>query len=247
MTVHVSEERRAIRERIFWLAPALLLLGTALLDPIAQSARYHAFADARTFFGVANFMNVATSFAFVLVGLPALLYALSRRLAPAWIVLFAAIALVGPGSAYYHSAPEDATLFWDRAPMALAFAGLIAALVGEHFSERAGRTLLLPAVLVCLASVLYWRYSGDLRFYGWVQAVAVLAVPLALWLLPARYSHRRYYLYAFACYALAKLAELGDEALYEWSGEVLSGHAAKHLLAAAGAAFLYAMLVRRTA
>jgi hypothetical protein len=233
------------REALFFVVPVLLLLAMGFVAPIPQSQHYHAFADARELFGVPNFVNVVTSLAFVLVSVPALLHALSSRAGPGWTVFFAATAMVGLGSAYYHLAPQDWTLLWDRLPMAIAFAGLLAALVGEHLGARIGRSLLPPALLFCVGSVLYWYFAGDLRLYVWAQAVTVLAVPLALWLLPARCSHRRYYLYGFVLYGFAKLSELADQAIYQWTGEVLSGHSAKHLLAAAGIACFYVMLAKR--
>jgi hypothetical protein len=35
-----------------------------------------------------------------------------------------------------------------------------------------------------------------------------------------------------AIYALAKLLELGDHAVYEWTGQLVSGHSLKHMVAA---------------
>lgn len=237
---------RTLRTGLFWLVPALLLLLVmAGVKPLAQSADYHRFADARVVLGIENFLNVVTSLAFLVVSVPALLHGLSARVQPAWMVLFAGTAMVGFGSAFYHLAPADWTLTWDRLPMAVAFAGLVAVVTAEHLGEALGRRVLLPALFVSVGSVLYWQYSGDLRLYVWVQATALLVVPLALLLFPARYSHREYYMYAFVLYGLAKLAEFGDRALYDWTGEVLSGHSAKHLLAAAGIACLYVMLVKR--
>jgi hypothetical protein len=34
-----------------------------------------------------------------------------------------------------------------------------------------------------------------------------------------------------AIYALAKLLELGDHAVYEWTGQLVSGHSLKHVVA----------------
>ena len=74
----------------------------------------------------------------------------------------------------------------------------------------------------------------------------MLAVVLVLALLPGRYTHRRYLAYALAWYAVAKLLELGDLQLMQWSGGLMSGHALKHVAAAAGAWCFYVMLRERS-
>jgi len=75
----------------------------------------------------------------------------------------------------------------------------------------------------------------------------MLAVVLVLALLPGRYTHRRYLAYALACYAAAKLFELADLQLMQWSSGLMSGHALKHFAAAAGVCCFYVMLRERNA
>ena len=74
----------------------------------------------------------------------------------------------------------------------------------------------------------------------------MLAVVLVLALLPARYTHRRYLAYALACYVAAKLFEVADLQVMEWTGGLMSGHALKHLAAAAGVWCFYIMLRERS-
>ena len=45
---------------------------------------------------------------------------------PATVVLFLGFFLTGIGSSYYHWDPNDGTLFWDRLPMTLSFAAILA-------------------------------------------------------------------------------------------------------------------------
>ena len=89
-------------------------------------------------------------------------------------------------------------------------------------------------MLFSLAAVGWWYASGDLSLWVWVQAAPMLAVVLVLAWLPGRYTHRRYLAYAFACYAAAKLFELGDAELMAGSGGLMGGHAMKHFAASAG-------------
>src|SRR5204863_7616734 len=88
---------------------------------------------------------------------------------PATIVLFLGFLLPGIGSSYYHWDPNDGTLFWDRLPMTLSFAALLALVVEERVNARAGAILLWPALAIGLFSLLLWRWTDDLRLYFWVQ------------------------------------------------------------------------------
>ena len=51
---------------------------------------------------------------------PALFAAAWQRWA--FLLLFACVAATGFGSAYYHSQPSNATLYWDRLPLTVVFA-----------------------------------------------------------------------------------------------------------------------------
>jgi hypothetical protein len=232
---------------VIGLVLALLLVGVLTQAPIEQFADYHQLADQRSVFGIPNFWNVISNLPFLIVGWMGL-DLLRRRPAgasPAWAALFAGTTLVFFGSAYYHLDPRDATLVWDRLPIGVAFMGFFAALIGEH-SRGNGNRPLLPLILFSIGAVYWWRFTGDLSLWVWVQLAPMLAIVLALSFLPGRYTHRRYMLYALACYALAKAFELGDRQAMEWSGGALSGHSLKHVAAAAGVLCFYAMLKKRT-
>jgi hypothetical protein len=228
-------------------ASGLLLVALLVQAPIAQFAGYHDLSDQRSLLGVPHFWNVATNVPFLLVGVMGL-DLLRRRPAgasAAWAAVFAGTALVFFGSSYYHLRPSDATLVWDRLPIGVAFMGFFAALIQEHGKVNGDR-LLAPLVLFSVGAVYWWRFTGDLSLWVWVQLAPMLVAGLVFFV-PARYSHRHYLLYALACYALAKLAELGDRAVLAWSSGLLSGHSLKHLLAAAGVLCFYLMLRRRKA
>ena len=96
-----------------------------------------------------------------------------------------------------------------------------------------------------MASVAYWKASGDLRLYVWVQFMPLVALPVVLGLFRPRYSHQGLLLAALACYVLGKLAETFDAPIDAALGAQLSGHSLKHLLSAAGAGCLVLLLRRR--
>jgi Ceramidase len=229
----------------------LVLLGSLAaalrLGPIEQSQAYHDFADHRTLLGVPNLLDVASNLAFLAVGACGVALCLGRRrpgAAASWTTVFIGTALVAVGSAYYHWAPSDATLLWDRLPMSLAFTALFIALLAEHVDQALDRLALAPALLIGVGSVLWWHWSGDLRLYLWVQFAPLLCIPVVLALFPATYTHRRFLVYALGVYLLAKLAEHADRDLFDLTGHVISGHTLKHLLAA-GAIFGVLLMLRR--
>jgi len=218
------------------------------LDPLGQSPGYHRLADQRTILGVPNFLDVGSNVAFLLVGFAGLVFSVPDRTVPlrsAWLTFFLGVAVVSGGSAYYHADPNDATLVWDRLPMTVAFMGLWAAILGEYVSERLGRILLAPAVLAGLFSVLYWHWSGDLRFYVWIQLISLVTVPLAMVLFRPRYTHQWLLLAALALYGVAKASEMYDREVFGLTRQLFSGHTLKHLLAASGCLVVLLMLAWR--
>lgn len=230
---------------------AAIIVGSLIvmlsLSPFGQPAEYHNFADKRDFFGVPNFLDVASNFAFVVVGIIGLRICFTNRLGNlrnAWIVLFAGVTLVSVGSAYYHLNPNNQTLVWDRLPMTIGFMGLFVALLGEYISERLG-ALLVPALILGASSVFYWHWFDDLRFYIWIQLVPLLTIPVVMILYRAKYSHGWMLLAALGCYALAKITELGDGQIFAATQNFVSGHTIKHLLSALGCVFILLMLQKR--
>ena len=239
-----------------WRAWALVLLLVAplvlmllLVAPIRQDPAYHLFADYRSYCGVPNFLNTASNLPYLIFGAIGFVFCV-RTSAPgarfAWSVFFLGVACVFLGSSYYHSAPDNETLVWDRLPMTIAFMGLFAALLAEHMSASLERALLMPAVAVGIASVAWWAYSDDLRFYGWVQFAPLLAIPFVLAAYPGRYTHRQYLLYGLAFYAFAKVVEFYDRELFDVTSQALSGHTLKHLVSSVAAWCVFRMLQLRT-
>jgi hypothetical protein len=212
------------------------------LPPLLQDQSYHQFADQRELFGIPNFWNVVSNLPFIAVGAVGLL--LVRRDAIT-VVLFTGLFLTGFGSSYYHLNPNDGTLFWDRLPMTLCFAAILAAVVEERVDARAGAMLLRPLLAIGIFSLLLWRWTDDLRLYAWAQFFPFLALVLILQFFPPRYTGASYWITAAALYALAKLLEFLDEKIYS-VGSIVSGHTLKHLAAAAaGFAILRLFQTRR--
>lgn len=224
---------------------ALPVLGVAffwIVPPIPQPQWYHNFADQRSLFGIPNFWNFISNLPFLLVGGSGIWCLASGRSTErfqdsterwTYLLLFAAIALTGVGSAYYHLEPNNARLVWDRLPIAITFMALFAIIIAERVSRRTGILLFVPLVLLGAATVFYWhltesRGRGDLRPYFLSQIYPVLAIPVILWLCPERYTGTANLYSAMAWYAGAKLYEFLDKSLYS-IGQVVSGHTLKHI------------------
>jgi hypothetical protein len=240
-----SRAQLAVLAFLVFVPLAALLLA---VPPIGQDPGYHAFADSRAAFGIPNALNVASNLAFLIVGVAGVVLCASGRCtgaARAWGVFFAATALVAAGSAYYHWAPDSETLVWDRLPMALAFMALISAVVSEHVNEKLEVPLLVVTLPLAIASVAWWRFTGDLRVYVWVQFGPLLALLYIMAALPRTFTRRRDLAYAAAFYALAKVFELTDAATFDLT-RIVSGHTLKHLAAALAVLCIYRMLRRRS-
>lgn len=231
---------------------ALLALGAILTQgPIPQDITYHLFVDTREIWSVPNFWNVVTNVPFAIVGLlglyklrlPGKLGFLHEN-STAYTLLFFGTFLVGFGSGYYHLAPDNQTLVWDRLPMTIAFMALFSIIISEFISVCSGKALLLPLILAGILSVVYWHFSeimgeGDLRFYALVQFYPMLAIPIMMICFRSHCTHVYAYWWLLLAYIAAKLFEHFDAEVFDVLG-VISGHSLKHLAAALG---MYVLLV----
>lgn len=223
-----------------------------VLDPIPQDPAFHAFAPSGQWGPIPHAWNVVSNLPFLVAGGAGLRFlargkGLAARKPEA--VFFLALILTGFGSAYYHWEPTTTTLVWDRLPMTLGFMGFYLALCA-HALDRAAANRALPwALLLGVASVAYWAWTesqgrGDLRAYAVVQFLPLLLVAVLL----VRFhppSLQRAPLWGVPlAYALAKVFEFTDHALADVLPFALTGHALKHVAAAAsGFAFLRALQV----
>ena len=239
------------------LLSAVLITAVFFIDPIPQDQSYYAFADTRTILGVPNFWNVLSNFPFLLVGGAGLYYSSSKNragmspdLRVAYLVFFAGIFLTGFGSAYFHFAPSNETLVWDRLPMTIGFMGLVTIIIGEHISLTAAKRMLVPLLIIGAGSVVFWaltelRGAGDLRPYAIVQFLPMLLIPLILLMYRSIYDNVDFLWFVIVLYAFSKLFEYFDYATFEL-GHVISGHSIKHVVASiAPLVFLYGVHNRR--
>lgn len=243
--------------RVMLAFTALCILAALLLPAMPQPTAYHLFADRRPMFGVDSFLNVASNAAFLLAGVAGLVVVMRPRTRfefdrERWpyAIFFLGMLLTAAGSAWYHLAPDNERLFWDRLPMTIAFMSLIAAQVVDRIDVKAGLLLLLPMLLVGAASVIHWRMTeragaGNVIPYGVLQGYSVVILLLIARWQPSRYTQGDGLYWVFAAYLAAKLLEHFDAELLAF-GDLVSGHTLKHLAAAAAGLEVCRMLMRRT-
>lgn len=238
------------------LATVALLSGAAMWHgPIAQLPDYHAFADRQVAYGIPHFADVVSNLGFALVALWGICLLAQHREHPAlahgWAgyrLFLIGLFLTAFGSAYYHLAPDNARLVWDRLPIALACGGLLAGVWGDVKGK--GSTVLSAwLALLAVYSVVWWYVTeqtgeGDLRPYLMFQALPMLLIPLWQWIYRAPAADRLSFGIALLLYAAAKFAEIYD---YEIAAELgkLTGHTLKHLLATGAALLIVARLAWR--
>jgi len=246
-----------LKALLLLIVPAIVIAVVALLlPPIPQPLAYHNFADQREWLGIPNFGDVASNLPFAIIGIWGLIL-LSQRQAVKfddprerwlYIVMFAGLILTAFGSAYYHLAPGNARLVWDRIPIMIVFMALLTAVIAERVSVSAGLWLFPVLQAAGVGSVLLWRAGelrghGDLRFYAAVQVYAILVLLLVL-LLPAKYTRGSDFAAVVGFYVLAKVLEEADRQLFAL-GHIVSGHTLKHLAAAASGYWILRMLKKR--
>lgn len=224
--------------------------------PLPQS--YHDFADQRGWLGIHDFGNVASNLLFAVAGALGLIFLCRKSEHPrfidprerwAYVFVFLGLLLTAFGSSYYHLAPDNARLVWDRLPMTFAFMGLVSAMISERLSVPVG-FYLLPILLLIGAASVVWSWhtetvgASDLRFYAAAQLYAVLILPILL-LLPPRYTRSSDFAMVFALYVLAKIFETADRQIFSLDQHAISGHTLKHLAAGVAGFWILRMLQRR--
>lgn len=242
------------------VAPTLITIGIiaafAAHGRIGQPAGYNDFADHSALSGIPHAADVLSNAGFALVAIWGWLRLRPHRNSdplragwPGYRLFLIGLLLTAFGSAFYHLAPDNGRLIWDRLPIALAATGL---LVGVRGDSRPGLRTELEAIvlgLFAVGSVAWWvitdrHGAGDLRPYLLLQVLPLILIPLWQSIYRAPRADRAAFAAAMALYVLAKIAEVLDHEIADTLGFV-SGHTLKHLLATAATATIVWGLTRR--
>lgn len=254
-----SDAARIRRQVWLMLGAAIALYGVLrlTLGPLPQDPAYHLLADTRTLRGVVpRAGDILTNLAILAAGLFGIALRSRMNVAQeartAVDVLIAASILTAFGSAYYHLAPENATLIWDRMGIAVVLTSLLVIVMADRVHPRFAREALWPFTGLGVASVALWGVSEamgreDLLLYLFVRIGAGAAIVFLLILRPPRHTGTVWLVAAMLCEVAMAIFERLDHQVFALTGGFASGHNVKHVLAGIALAFVFWWLrVRKT-
>jgi hypothetical protein len=219
------------------------------LGPLPQDPAYHLLADTRMSLGVIpRTGDVVTNLAILAAGLFGLALSPDMNIAPeertAVNVLIAAAILTAFGSAYYHWAPSNATLVWDRLPLSMILTSLLALVMADRVHPQFAREGLWPLTALGIASVILWGVSeamgqGDLLLYLVVRIGVGAAIALLVILRRPRHSGTIWLIAAMLCEIAMACLERFDHEVLRLSRGIASGHNVKHIVSGAALACVF--------
>ena len=237
-SVNDAQMRREVWVAIAAVAALYGLLRVSL-GPLPQDLSYHLFADTRTFLGVIpRAGDVLTNLAILAAGLFGL--ALRSRMTvaseerTALNVLIAATILTAFGSAYYHWAPANPTLVWDRLPLAIVLMSVLTLVLADRVQPRFARGI-WPLTALAFVSVLFWGVSeamgrGDLLLYLIVRVGAGVTIAMLVVLRRPRHTGTKWIVLAALCEILMATLERLDHEIFRLTDGWISGHSLKHVI-----------------
>ncbi len=201
--------------------------------------------DSPTYFKFSgeNFHNVLSNIPFVLVGLFGI-YSLYKNkiqqnnfLTSSYIFSLGILATAF-GSAYFHAKPHPDTLFWDRLPMAMSFAGMLGMITTDRLFPRLKTRFIYLIFLISILTVINWSFGNhDLRPYLILQFVGGFYVFLTAACTPSNILRNKKIFSSTFFFVLAKIFEIYDQQILELI-KITNGHSLKHLSAAISAFLL---------
>jgi len=225
--------------------------------PIRLPEDYHNFADQRSVFLIPNFLDVVSNVPFAVLGIYGFCYLARKKRGPnprdfiaklPFLGFFLAIIFVMLGSGYYHWAPADGPLLYDRVPIVIAFMCLFSGFLSDRLNSVSFVLWGIPCLIVLSLCSLGWDLfhagkGGDLRFYLFVQVCPIVILPIICRLYPhGRLTTEKHLWQMIGWYVLAKFFEYFDPQIFSLTLETLSGHTLKHLAASMAVLSVICML-----
>lgn len=236
------------------IAVGLWLVLRFFLGAMPQWESYHDLADTRVYLGIPRAGDVLTNLAILAAGLWGWTIGPRAHLEdderPAYWLLVGGTIATAAGSAYYHLAPSNPTLVWDRLPMTLVMAALLTLVLADRLDGRHARAALAPLVTLGVAGVAWWGATemlghGDLLLYGIVRIGTMVMLAVLLLVRPGRTLGDGWLWASFGVAVAMMLAERFDREIFEATGHLFSGHNLKHVLAGGVIACMFGWLLHR--
>jgi hypothetical protein len=219
------------------------------IDPLSQDSAYHLFADTRMWGPIPRAGDVLTNLAVLAAGVAGIaLWGRARIDAderPVYALLVISAVLTAFGSAYYHWAPSDTRLVWDRLPLTVTLMALLVLVMADRIDVAFARAAWGPFALLGAGSVLWWYATGDLLLYLVVRVGAGLMIFCLLLLRRGRHDGTVWLVAALVLSAVMTACEYMDYPIFAASGGIASGHNLKHILAGILLGCVIAWVVRR--
>ena len=217
--------------------------------PMVQDPAYHLFADTRVCGPIPRAGDVLTNLAILTAGIAAAVFWRNACIVPeerpVYALLVTSMILTALGSAYYHWAPSNARLVWDRLPLALTLMALLVLVMADRIDIAFARAAWWPFALLGAGSLLWWSMSEDLLLYLVVRVGAGVMIACLLLLRAGRYSGAGWLWAALAVDIVMTICERFDSPIFEATRGLASGHNVKHVLAGALLGCIVAWVVRR--
>lgn len=250
--MNYTNDAGQVRRQVWLILGAIMVLyGLVRLSfgPLPQDPAYHLLADTRTCLGIIpRAGDVLTNLAILAAGLFGLALRPRMTVAPeartAVNVLIAASILTAFGSAYYHWGPANATLVWDRLPMAIVLMSLLALVMADRVHPLFARDALWPFTALGMASVILWGVSeamgqGDLLLYLVLRIGTGAAIVFLLILRQPRHTGTIWLVAALVSEFIMAAFERFDHEVFRQTGGFVSGHSMKHVMAGVALACVF--------
>ena len=224
------------------LTVTVLAMLAALLPAAGLPAGYHDFADQRMLAGLPHAMDVLTNLPFAAMGLwgwfwlrrvPAARLGRAQRALAA--LFFGGLIVTAFCSGAYHLDPDHAGLCLDRVGMSLAFAGVLGLAAADRIGARAGVALAAVVAVCAPATALIAWLAGNMTPWAVLQGGGLLLLAGMALRRPQPGALGFSIVGVIAFYAVAKALELADAPVFALTQQFISGHSAKHLVAALAA------------
>lgn len=234
----------------YLLITVIMLLAVAICGPVVlQPVHQHDFADQRFLGYFPNAADVLSNLSFALWGFAGLLtlpaLKLNRTSIGLSALFFVGLIVTAFASGWYHLELNNAGLGIDRLGMTVAFAGLLGLAAADRVSLRSGVMLSWSVLILGAISVWAWSVSGNLLPWLVLQFGGMALVLWFATLSPLQGALGVRWGVVILIYAAAKVLELADHAVYDFTSQLISGHSLKHIVASFAAWPVSAALITK--
>lgn len=196
---------------VSWILSNIIVHLSSNKFTLDKQINYCNFADTRCKCKIRNFGDVISNVAFFIPSIYHIFYTCNVQLST---ICFC----ITIGSTYFHWTPNLSTLYWDRLPMIFGMVYI------QNYHTSINFTNLL---LYGLFTLEYHKITNDLSFYVVYQLNMLILLVMV-----------QGFTIKLVLYIMAKFFEDYDREIFKITGEYISGHTIKHILAGVAMMFI---------